>query len=60
VPPDAEDVLLIVDKRNLRKAQADLKTLLRRGGRVRVACADSGSPGLAAMLGDVTRFELFR
>ena len=60
LPADANDVLLILDKNNLRKAFATLKVLQKRSARVRVSCSDSRSSSLAAMLCDVTRFELFR
>jgi len=60
LPPDSKDVLLILDKKNLRSALAALNVLRRRGARVRVLSSDSRSSELAAMLGDVTRFELFR
>jgi len=60
IPADTDDVVLTVDNKNLRRALADLKTLHRRRARVRVACADPSSPGMAVMLGDVTRLELFR
>lgn len=60
LPADANDVLLILDKKNLRKASAALKVLRKRGARVRVSCLDSRSSSLASMLGDVTRFEIFR
>ena len=60
LPADVNDVLLILDKNNLRKASDALKVLRKRSARVRVSCFDSCSTSLAAMLGDVTRFELFR
>ncbi|MEI8293551.1 MAG: hypothetical protein WCG66_06080 [bacterium] len=60
IPAETDDVLLILDNKNLRRALADLKTLRRREVRVRVACADPSSKALAGLLGDVTRLELFR
>ena len=60
VPSDADDVLLILDKKNLRKVLGALKVLRKRGARVRVSCRESRSSDMAALLGDVTRFELFR
>jgi hypothetical protein len=60
LPADANDILLILDKNNLRMASAALKALRKRGARVRVSCNESRSCDFAALLGDVTRFELFR
>jgi len=60
LPADANDVLLILDKKNLRESSSVLKVLRKRGARVRVSCLDSRSSSLADMLGDVTRFEVFR
>jgi len=60
LPVHADDVLLVLEKRNLRKALAALKFLRGKGARIRVTCHDSGSAGIAALLGDVTRFDLFR
>lgn len=57
---NADDVLLILDKKNLRKALAALKALRKRGARVRVSCRDTRSADFAALLSDVTRFDLFR
>jgi hypothetical protein len=58
--PDADDVLLILDKKNLRKVLGGLKVLRKRGVRVRVSCCESRASDMAVLLGDVTRFELFR
>jgi len=60
LPADANDILLILDKKNLRKASAALKVLRKRAARVRVSCRESRSGDFAALLGDVTRFEVFR
>jgi len=60
LPADANDILLILDKNNLRKASAALKAFRKRGACVRVSCNQSRSCDFAALLGDVTRFELFR
>ena len=60
LPDDAKDVLMVLEKRNLRKALAALKFLRGKDARIRVTCHDSGSLGIAALLGDVTRFDLFR
>jgi hypothetical protein len=60
LPPDAVDVLLVLERRNLRKSLAAWKILKKRGARLRVTCQESGSIGIAALLGDVTRFDLFR
>jgi hypothetical protein len=60
LPADANDILLILDKNNLRKASAALKVLRMRGARVRVSCRESRSGDFATLLGDVTRFEVFR
>lgn len=60
LPADANDILLILDKNNLRMASTALKAFRKRGARVRVSCNESRSCDFAALLGDVTRFELFR
>lgn len=53
-------VLVLLRKRNLRRALADLASLRRRGCRVFVSCKESGSHQVADLLGDVTRWELFQ
>lgn len=60
LPPHADDVLLVLERKNLRKALAALKFLKTKRVRVRATCLESGSIGIAGLLGDVTRFDLFR
>ncbi len=52
--------LLLLRKRNLRRALSAIKTLRQRGVRVLVSCKETGSHQVADLLGDVTRWELFR
>jgi len=52
--------LVLLRKRNLRRALAAVAALRARGGRVFVSCKESGSHQVADLLGDVTRWELFR
>lgn len=60
LPSHADDVLLVLEPKNLRKSLAALKILKEKRVRARVTCLESGSIGIAALLGDVTRFDLFR
>lgn len=60
LPVEVDDVLLVLDRWNLRKSQAALKILRKRGARVRLTFQDSGSASVAAILADVTRQEIFR
>jgi hypothetical protein len=59
LPETASDVLLVLDKKNLRQASSSLQFLRRRGVRVRVVCRESRAGDFAELLGDVTRCELF-
>lgn len=53
-------VLVLLRKRNLRRALAAVQALRRRGCQVLVSCKESGSHQVADLLGDVTRWELFQ
>lgn len=53
-------VLVLLRKRNLRRALAAVTALRKRGCGVFVSCKESGSHQIAELLGDVTRWELFR
>jgi len=53
-------VLVLLRKRNLRRALAAVKALRQRGCKVFVSCKESGSHQVADLLGDVTRWELFQ
>lgn len=56
----AGTVLVLLRKRNLRRALAAVAALRRRGCKVFVSCKESGSHQVADMLGDVSRWELFQ
>lgn len=60
VPENAERVLVLLRKRNLRQALEAVVSLRQRGARVFISCKESGSHQVAALLGDVTRWELFQ
>lgn len=60
VPEGAENVLVLLRKRNLRNALASVATLRKRGCQVFVSCKESGSHQVADLLGDVTRWQLFQ
>lgn len=60
IPKDAGNVLVLLRKRNLRKALAAVQSLRKRGCQVFVSCKESGSHQVAELLGDVTRWELFQ
>jgi hypothetical protein len=53
-------VLVLLRKRNLRRALAAVLSLRQRGCRVFVSCKESGSHQVADLLGDVSRWEVFR
>jgi len=53
-------VLVLLRKRTLGRALAAISLLRRRGCRVFVSCKESGSHQVADLLGDVSRWELFR
>jgi len=53
-------VLVLLRKRNLRRALAAVTSLRKRGCRAFVSCKESGSHQVADLLGDVSRWELFR
>jgi len=59
LPETSSDVLLVLDKKNLRQALSSLQFLRRRGVRVRVICRESRAADFAELLCDVTRCELF-
>ncbi|MEI6280052.1 MAG: hypothetical protein WCQ16_11830 [Verrucomicrobiae bacterium] len=56
----AGTVLVLLRKRNLRRALAAVASLHRRGCRVFVSCKESGSHQVADLLGDAARWNLFR
>lgn len=56
----ADVVLLLLRKRNLRRVLAAIARLRQRGVKVLVSCKETGSHQVAELLGDVTRWELFR
>jgi hypothetical protein len=56
---DERFVLVLLRKRNLRRARSAVLALKKRGIRVLVSCKESGSHQIADLLGDVTRWELF-
>jgi len=60
VPENAGSVLVLLRKRNLRKALEAVVSLRKRGSRVFISCKESGSHQVADLLGDVTRWELFQ
>jgi len=53
-------VILLLGKRNLRKAYASILPLKNRGCKIFISLKESGSHQVAETLGDVTRWELFR
>lgn len=53
-------VLVLLRKRNLRKALAAVVSLRRLGWDVRISCKESGSHQVAGLLGDVSRWQLFQ
>lgn len=57
---DADVVLLLLRKRNLRRVLAAIGRLRQQGVKVLVSCKETGSHQVADLLGDVTRWELFR
>lgn len=60
VPQGTEKILLLLRKRNLRKALETLPVLHKRGIRVFVSCKESGGHQVAELLGDVSRWHLFQ
>lgn len=60
VPSETKNVLVLLRKRNLRKALRSVTSLRKRGSRVFVSCKESGSHQVADLLGDVSRLELFQ
>ncbi len=60
LPAEVRTVLVLLRKRNLRKALAAVKDLKARGVIALVSCKESGAHQIADFLGDVTRLELFR
>ncbi|MFZ4778114.1 MAG: hypothetical protein ACOYM3_22305 [Terrimicrobiaceae bacterium] len=60
VPSETKTVLVLLRKRNLRKALAAIGSLRKRGAKVFVSCKESGSHQVAELLGDVSRWELFQ
>ncbi|MFZ4587594.1 MAG: hypothetical protein ACOYNG_01275 [Terrimicrobiaceae bacterium] len=55
-----DPVLLVLRKNNLRRTLAAIEFLRRRCSKILVTIGRSSSHDLAAMLGDTTRWELFR
>lgn len=60
IPEGTGCVLVLLRKRNLRKALACIASLRKRGARVFVSCKESGGHQVADLLGDVTRWLLFQ
>lgn len=60
IPKGTERVLVLLRKRNLRKALAGIASLRKQGSRVFVSCKESGGHQVADLLGDVTRWQLFQ
>jgi len=60
LPEEVRTVLILLRKRNLRKALAAVQHLKSRGINTLVSCKESGAHQIADFLGDVTRLELFR
>jgi hypothetical protein len=56
----AGPALVLLRKRNLRRALAAVAVLRKRGCKVFVSCKESGSHQIADLLGDVSRWELFQ
>lgn len=60
IPKGTERVLVLLRRRNLRKALACIAPLRKRGSRVFVSCKESGGHQVADLLGDVSRWQLFQ
>ncbi|MFA7234086.1 MAG: hypothetical protein WC076_08230 [Terrimicrobiaceae bacterium] len=60
IPGQPNKVLVLLRKRNLRKALAAVASLRKRGSRVFVSCKESGAHQVADLLGDVSRWQLFQ
>lgn len=60
IPKGTERILVLLRKRNLRKALACIASLRKRGSQVFVSCKESGGHQVADLLGDVTRWQLFQ
>ncbi len=60
LPDSVRCVLVLLRKRNLRKALAAVTALRERGCRVFVSCKESGSHQVASLLGDVSRWQIFQ
>lgn len=60
IPGQPQKALVLLRKRNLRKALAAVASLRKRGSRVFVSCKESGAHQVADLLGDVSRWQLFQ
>ncbi len=60
IPGDVRGVLVLLRKRNLRKALRAVGELKRAGRRVWISFKESGTHQVAGLLGDVSRCEGFR
>jgi hypothetical protein len=56
----ADGVLVLLRKRNLRKALDAVRSLKARGATALVSCKESGSHQVAELLGDPNRWNFFR